>query len=175
METLRVMPHRKIFYTLVAATVAAILIAIFISQERAARPGADSGKPVAAASALVSPSPFFDFGTISMAAGKVSHRFTIENTSRNAVTITKLYTSCMCTVATLITLAGKQGPFGMPGHAAIPSIAETLTPEGRAQVEIVFDPAAHGPAGVGRIERVITVQTNAGRPLELGFVSMVTP
>jgi hypothetical protein len=75
----------------------------------------------------------------------------------------------------LITLAGKKGPFGMIGHAAIPAIAETLVPGGRARVEIVFDPAAHGPAGVGRIERAIMAETNAGKPLELGFVAMVTP
>jgi hypothetical protein len=81
----------------------------------------------------------------------------------------------MCTTATLITLAGKKGPFGMPGHAPIPSITEIMAPEGRAQVEIVFDPKAHGPAGVGRIERVITLENNTGKPLELGFVAMVTP
>lgn len=175
METLKVMPHRKIFYVLIAITVIAILLGIFISQEKTTKPRPDTARQLAAVSPLVSPDPFFDFGKISMAAGKVSHKFTIENTGQTALTITKLYTSCMCTVATLITLAGKKGPFGMPGHAAIPSISETLAPGGRARVEIVFDPAAHGPAGVGRIERVITVETKAGKPLELGFVAMVTP
>lgn len=175
METLRVMPHKKVFYVLVAVTVIAILIAIFISQEKTTKPRPVSEQQPAAVSTLVSPDPFFDFGKISMAAGNVSHKFTIENTGQTPITITKLYTSCMCTTATLITLAGKKGPFGMPGHAAIPTIAETLMPGGRARVEIVFDPAAHGPAGVGRIERVITAETNAGKPLELGFVAMVTP
>lgn len=175
MEALRITSHRKIFYALVTATAIAIALAVFISQDQATKPVPGPAREAAAGSALTSPEPFFDFGRISMATGKVSHRFTIENTGRTAITITKLYTSCMCTTATLITLAGKKGPFGMPGHAAIPGIAETLLPEGRAQVEIVFDPAAHGPAGVGRIERAITIQTNAGRPLELGFVAMVTP
>lgn len=175
METLKIMPHKKMFYILIAVTVIAILLGIFISQEKTTKPRPDSDRPLAAAGALVSPDPFFDFGKISMAAGNVSHRFTIENTGGTAITLTKLYTSCMCTTATLITLAGKKGPFGMPGHAAIPSITEIMAPEGRAQVEIVFDPKAHGPAGVGRIERVITVETKAGKPLELGFVAMVRP
>ncbi len=175
METIKDMAHKKMLYALIAVTVIVILLGIYISQENTTQPRPDSDRPLAAAGVLVSPDPFFDFGKISMAAGNVSHRFTIENTGGSAITITKLYTSCMCTTATLITLAGKKGPFGMPGHAAIPSIAEIMAPEGRAQVEIVFDPKAHGPAGVGRIERVITVETKAGRPLELGFVAMVTP
>lgn len=181
METIKVMTHRKMLYTLIAVTVVVILLGIYVSRENATKPGADSGRPVAAAGALavagalVSPDPFFDFGKISMAAGKVTYRFTIENTGGTAITLTKLHTSCMCTTATLITLAGKKGPFGMPGHAPIPGITEIMAPEGRAQVEIVFDPKAHGPAGVGRIERVITVENTAGKPLELGFVAMVRP
>lgn len=175
MKTLRSVPQKKMMYVLIAATAIAILLGILISQENSAKPGPASVQPVAAAGALVSPDPFYEFGKISMEAGNVSHRFTIENTGGTPITITKLYTSCMCTTATLITLAGKKGPFGMIGHAAIPTIAETLAPEGRVQVEIVFDPKAHGPAGVGRIERVITVENDAGKPLELGFVAMVRP
>lgn len=181
METIKDTTHKKMLYTLIAFTVIVILLGIYISQENAAQPKPDSNRPVATASApaavgaLASPGPFHDFGKISMAAGNVSHRFTIENTGGSAITVTKLYTSCMCTTATLITLAGKKGPFGMPGHAPIPSITEIMAPEGRARVEIVFDPKAHGPAGVGRIERVITVENNAGKPLTLGFVAMVAP
>lgn len=181
METIKDTTHKKMLYTLIAVTAIVILLGIYISQENAAQPKPDANRPVATASAsaavgaLASPGPFHDFGKISMAAGNVSHRFTIENTGGSAITVTKLYTSCMCTTATLITLAGKKGPFGMPGHTPIPSITEIMGPEGRAQVEIVFDPKAHGPAGVGRIERVITVENNAGKSLELGFVAMVTP
>ena len=55
-----------------------------------------------------------DFGTISMATGKVTHQFKIKNTSDKVVTINKMYTSCMCTTAELI-IGGKQfGPYGMP-------------------------------------------------------------
>lgn len=116
----------------------------------------------------------YDFGSISMAAGKVKHQFKIKNTSAQAVTISKMYTSCMCTTATLTT-GGKQfGPFGMPGHGAIPKINQTINPNEEATVEVVFDPAAHGPAGVGRIQRSVTVENNAGRPVGLMFAAMVT-
>lgn len=117
----------------------------------------------------------YDFGTISMAAGTVSHIFKIKNTSEEAVTINKMYTSCMCTLAAL-SLSGKQfGPYGMPGHGAIPKIDQTINPGEEASVEVVFDPAAHGPAGVGRIQRVVTIENNAGQPVELQFVAVVTP
>jgi hypothetical protein len=81
----------------------------------------------------------------------------------------------MCTTATLVTPSGRRGPFGMPGHTPIPSIRERLAPGEMAQVEVVFDPAAHGPAGVGRIDRTVTLQNDAGAPLELAFTAMVTP
>lgn len=117
----------------------------------------------------------YDFGTISMAAGKVKHQFKIKNTSSEAVTIGKMYTSCMCTTAMLMK-GGKQfGPVGMPGHGVIPKVNESINPGEEAIVEVVFDPAAHGPAGVGRIQRTVTLENNAGRPVELLFAAMVTP
>ena len=50
-----------------------------------------------------------------------------------------------------------------------------MNPGDDAVVEVVFDPAAHGPAGIGPIERVVTIENSAGRPLELAFNATVTP
>lgn len=117
----------------------------------------------------------YDFGTISMAAGKVKHQFKIKNTSSEAVNIKKMYTSCMCTTATLTVRSKQFGPYGMPGHGAIPKINQSINSNEEVIVEIIFDPAAHGPAGVGRIQRTITIENNAGTPIELLFVAIVTP
>ncbi len=117
----------------------------------------------------------YDFGTISMAAGKVTHQFKIKNTGADAVTINKMYTSCMCTTATLLIGDKKFGPYGMPGHGATPKINKAVNPNEEISVDVVFDPAAHGPAGVGRIQRAITIENNAGQPVELQFVAVVTP
>ena len=117
----------------------------------------------------------FDFGAISMAAGKVSKEFTIKNSGSNSITINQLSTSCMCTEATLKIGDRQKGPYGMPGHGFNPKINETIGPGEEALVEVVFDPAAHGPAGVGRIERVVYVKYNGGDPLELGISATVTP
>ncbi|MBI2317113.1 MAG: hypothetical protein HYU75_08940 [Betaproteobacteria bacterium] len=63
----------------------------------------------------------------------------------------------------------------MPGHGYIPALNEPLAPNEDAMIEIVFDPAAHGPAGVGPIERVVTIENNAAPPLELALSAVVTP
>jgi len=117
----------------------------------------------------------FDFGTISMANGKVSHIFKITNIGSEPVTMSKLFTSCMCTSASLTVGDDKFGPFGMQGHGFIPSIEGIIQSNQEASVEVVFDPKAHGPAGVGKIQRVVTLENNAGSPVELSFSAMVTP
>lgn len=117
----------------------------------------------------------FDFGAISMAAGTVTHSFKIDNTGATPVVVGKMYTSCMCTTATLVAGGKRFGPYGMPGHGFISGIGEPIAPGEEATVEVVFDPAAHGPAGVGRIQRTITIENSAGQALEFGFTALVTP
>ncbi len=124
---------------------------------------------------LVSESPNFDFGNISMAAGKVSHIFKIKNSGTEPLVISKIYTSCMCTETTLIKQNERFGPFGMPGHVSIPEINQTLKANEEATVEAVFDPAAHGPAGLGQIERSITVENNGKNKMELLIKANVMP
>ncbi|RJQ13467.1 DUF1573 domain-containing protein [Candidatus Parcubacteria bacterium] len=126
-------------------------------------------------SALINNEAMFDFGKISMAKGNVSHRYKITNSGTEPLTIKKIYTSCMCTTATLLNDSKKLGPFGMPGHGLIPSINEELSPGMMAEVEVVFDPAAHGPAGIGKVERTVYIENNSGKPLTLNFTATVTP
>lgn len=143
-----------------------------------ARPGAGQGAEVPSKSngtLIVEGVNNYDFGKISMAAGKVNNRFKIKNTSGEAVVINKMYTSCMCTTATLITNEKRIGPVGMLGHGFVPNINQIVGPNTEVVVEVVFDPAAHGPAGVGRIQRVVTLENNAGQPVELMFTAVVTP
>ena len=117
----------------------------------------------------------FNFGEVSMANGKVSHVFKIKNNSSQPAVISKIYTSCMCTEASLIIGRERMGPYGMPGHGFIPSIDKTVNPGEEVDVEAVFDPAAHGPAGVGRIDRAVFVESKSGAPLQLTFSATVTP
>lgn len=123
---------------------------------------------------LTATETFYDFGSISMAAGNVSRVFTVKNTGTSAITIEKIYTSCMCTTA---ILRGERewGPYGMPGHGFTGTMKEELGPGKEARVEVIFDPAAHGPAGVGRIERSVYLESDTDANLELQFTATVTP
>lgn len=171
--------RRPVLIGLAILSAAAIAYGIYTSQSALTR--ARSPAPAAhaaahaAAPALASFRPVHDFGSISMAAGKVRHTYSIRNTGETPLKIVGVQTSCMCTGATIVTDNGRFGPFGMPGHGRMPGIAETLAPGATAQVEVVFDPAAHGPAGVGRTERVVTIATDGGAPLELGLIATVRP
>ena len=170
----------KMLYGLLAISIVAIGVGVFQSRQRAAPPDAAPAPAVAQAAAssgaLVSARPSYDFGTISMAAGKVSTTYRIKNQGTQPLTLDRIYTSCMCTEASLVQASGrKQGPFGMPGHGPLMPVRAQLAPDEVALLEVVFDPAAHGPSGVGRIERVVRVESKGAPPLELGMVAMVRP
>jgi hypothetical protein len=117
----------------------------------------------------------FNFGSIPMSGGKVTHRYWIRNVGSDPVLLRKMYTSCMCTTAALVKGGRKFAPVGMPGHGYIPTMNEPMSPQEDAMIEVVFDPAAHGPAGIGPVDRVVTIENSAGRPLELAFTANVTP
>lgn len=119
--------------------------------------------------------PLFDFGEVSMAKGKVMHAFELTNDADTDLEVQKSLTSCMCTEATLKFPDGENlGPFGMPGHGLTPSVNKSLKPGESLTVEAVFDPAAHGPAGIGPVERQILLETSKGRYM-MGFRADVTP
>ena len=163
-----------------------LIVAGLIAAVIAARPDARKATPMSMASpvataaapgsrALVAREQFFDFGPISMRAGNVSHRFWFRNEGLDPATIHRVYTSCMCTTATLVKGMRTIGSYGMPGHGPLPVVDQTLEPKEVAYVDVVFDPAAHGPAGLGRTERTVTIETRSGAPLTVAFVAMVTP
>lgn len=129
-----------------------------------------------AASAFFVPETSYDFGTISMKNGNVSRRFSLGNSTEKPITITRVTTSCMCTEAFLLNGELRAGPFGMPGHGGFaPTLRETIQPGESRIVEAVFDPAAHGPAGVGTIERAVFIEDADGGVQTLTFRALVTP
>lgn len=99
----------------------------------------------------------YDWGTIPYSGGNVSKTFTIKNTGTDVLKLTNIKTSCACTYAQL-TIEGKVSPkFGM--HTTSSWVGEVESGK-EAQLVVVFDPAFHGPTGVGPMERLISVQTN---------------
>lgn len=164
----------------------ALIVIAFVAAVIAAKPGTPAPTPSAAptstaaatlpsSGALKAKESNFDFGDISMAAGDVSHRYWFRNESPAPVTIQRIYTSCMCTTAKLVKGMRVVGSYGMAGHGPTREVNETLAPNEAAYVDVVFDPAAHGPAGLGRTERVVTIEPSVGEPLQVGFVALVKP
>ena len=139
-------------------------------------PSAQSENSGASNSALTAPEMSYDFGTVSMAEGMVTKTFAVNNKSTAVITVRKLYTSCMCTSATLVMGDRRVGPFGMEGHGGpIPTINEEIPANQDVQVEVMFDPAAHGPAGVGPITRNVILETTDGKKLVFEIKAKVTP
>ncbi|MBU6370568.1 MAG: DUF1573 domain-containing protein [Patescibacteria group bacterium] len=130
----------------------------------------------APASALAASSTFYDFGTISMRNGDVSRDFTFTNPANHDVTITQVETSCMCTSALLVEPDGStKGPFGMPGMGGMNATDETIKAGVTRTLRVIFNPAAHGPAGVGSIDRFILLTDASGGALKFEIKAIVTP
>ncbi|PIR96573.1 MAG: hypothetical protein COT92_00310 [Candidatus Doudnabacteria bacterium CG10_big_fil_rev_8_21_14_0_10_42_18] len=161
-------------WIIIALTVFVLLIGAGLMFSSSPSPATNSQNQ-AVSGALSAEASFYDFGTISMKDGDVSKAFPISNSSESPVTIAKLYTSCMCTKAKLKTPEREFGPYGMAGHGIIPRIDASLEGGQQAEVEVVFDPAAHGPAGIGPISREVYVETTDGKKLTLSFKANVTP
>jgi len=124
---------------------------------------------------LVVKNSLYDFGSIKMSDGDVDHTFTIVNPTDHDIKVDWLYTSCMCTNAFLESSSGEKGPFGMEGMGYVPPVNEIIKPGGSVDVRVVYDPNAHGPAGVGTIDRFVMLTDDQGRQLQLEIRAIVTP
>lgn len=114
-------------------------------------------KPVPLSFLTVSPEPF-DWGNIKINGGIVQTKFSLKNLSQETVKVAKVETSCMCTEASLKAGDQESPFFGMPGHGgANPGWQAEITPGGEATLTVKFDPAAHGPEGLGKVTRVTRI------------------
>lgn len=118
---------------------------------------------------------FYNFGSISMKDGEVSRLFKVSNQTDKDIVLERVVTSCMCTSAYIVKDGDKKGPFGMAGHGAVPKANEIIKAGESFDIEVVFDPNAHGPAGVGLIDRFITLTDDLGGELKLEIKAVVTP
>jgi hypothetical protein len=114
-----------------------------------------------------------DFGEIPIDGGVVETVFQVENDGEETQLVA-VYTSCGCTSAVLEFGDGSTaGPFGMPGHGDPLEIDRTLAPGESFQVKLAFDPAAHGPQGLGNVMRVVSLHTRGGATAELTITANV--
>ncbi|MEW6407612.1 MAG: DUF1573 domain-containing protein [Patescibacteria group bacterium] len=112
-----------------------------------------------------------NLGDVKIFGGKVKTKFKVTNRGKEELVINKIETSCMCTEAQ-INYDGKKSPkFGMPGHNTKNPEDFSLTISGgkTAEVEVVFDPLAHGPDATGPVKRTVTIFSNDLVNLETEF------
>ena len=108
----------------------------------------------------------YDWGSISLNGGKVEKTFSIRNSGTGPLEIANVKSSCMCTEAQ-VTINGEKSPFF--GMHASSSWLGSVQPGGTAELLVIFDPAFHGPSGVGQITRVISLETNDPKRKNLEF------
>jgi hypothetical protein len=162
-------------YLLTFAAIVIFVLLIWLASKQSVQ---DTQKPLTGGNILITESSLHDFGSISMSRGIVSKTFQVKNPLNQPVLLAKLYTSCMCTEATLVKSDGKRlGPFGMPGHGGRSTgiLSEEILPNETFEVLVTFDPAAHGPAGVGQTVREVYLEGINARLLTLRIGANVTP
>lgn len=127
-------------------------------------------------SALIATSTVYDFGSISMANGDVSKDFVFSNPTNKDIVINNVETSCMCTTASFVESGGLiKGFFGMAGMGYENNTNEVIKSGETKIVRVTYDPNAHGPAGVGLIDRFIRLTDSTGGNLQFEIKAVVTP
>jgi hypothetical protein len=98
----------------------------------------------------------YSLGDVPINGGIVTKDYEIKNTSGKTIKLKKISTSCMCTKAK-VKIGDKESQFfGMEGMGdANPPINWEIAEGQTAIVTADFDPAAHGPAGLGPIDRSV--------------------
>ncbi len=81
----------------------------------------------------------------------------------------------MCTKARLVQGGTTSEWYGMPmdGSNSIPNPNTLLRSGEPATLEVTIDPAAHGDAGLGPIERSVLLQTERGQRIEVNLTADV--
>jgi hypothetical protein len=109
-----------------------------------------------------------DWGQIGINDGKVRAEFALTNSGSASLKLANVSTSCMCTTAQ-VEIDGRKSPyFGMHQKS---SWSGEVAPGGVAKLVVEFDPAFHGPEGIGQITREITVETNDPDQKQLAFTT----
>lgn len=98
-----------------------------------------------------------DWGQIPMDKGNVTKEFSLKNTGTDTLKLFNIKTSCHCTKAHVTVGSNESPDFGMDSYS---SWTGEVPPGKEAKLTVIFDPAYHGPSGVGPINRFVSVETN---------------
>ncbi len=103
-----------------------------------------------------------NWGDINIKGGEVEHGFHFRNDGEEDLILKGAATSCMCTTAYFELPDGSISPtFGMHGN---PNWEYVVKPGEEFEVEVTFDPMAHGPDAVGFLQRSIRLFSSSPKP-----------
>lgn len=98
----------------------------------------------------------YELGGVPIDGGIVTREYQLKNTLDKALTLKKITTSCMCTLAKVVVGDKETKFFGMEhGMDRNPPVNIQIPAGETATTVVTFDPAAHGPEGKGPFERII--------------------
>ena len=101
----------------------------------------------------------YDFGDIDIEGGVVKKGFDFTNTGDTPITLKGANTSCMCTSAYAELPDGSKSPT-ISMQSSI-DWSYTIEPGEEFEMEVMFDPMAHGPDSTGQISRTVYLVSNA--------------
>lgn len=156
------MSERKLLLGILFATVLVLVGGVFFLAQ-------PTGTPVVTASENAKAEVVetdFSWGNIPINGGKVQKVFIFKNTGQDALQITNIRTSCHCTVARLTSNGKTSQDFGMGNTSNWVGVVD---PGKEATLTVIFDPAFHGPQGIGSVTRYVSVNTNDKSNKEIVF------
>jgi hypothetical protein len=117
---------------------------------------------------------FYDLGNVKLRGGIVTKEYEIKNETGKNIRLRKIATSCMCTTAKVSVGDKETRFFGMEMDRSNAPVNLEIRSGEVAKVTINFDPAAHGPEGVGPFDRSVWLSfSDPGGIKELKFSGTV--
>ena len=133
-----------------AVTIAVLLLATFLISDLGTK-----GKP---AGEIVLEPGKYDLGDVPYGGGIVQRDFILKNQGEVKLEINSVETTCGCTEARLIYEGDSSAKFGM--HPNNETWSKTISPGEKATLRVFYDPAAHGPEGIGPFRRAIWIESS---------------
>src|SRR3989344_393658 len=122
-------------------------------------PAASQSVPTQEIQGLTSSPQPFTLGNVPINSGVAKFSFKLLNENNQPLKLIRISTSCMCTLAAVRAGETKTDYFGMDMHGAgNPKIDFTIPAGSESELLVTFDPAAHGPQGVGAFDRSIRLE-----------------
>jgi len=157
------MNEKKVIIMSVVLTIVLLFGGVFFLTKTTATPQISASQN---AKAYVIDATSFDWGNIPMYKGLAIKSFTIKNSGTDILKIFNIKTSCHCTKAYATINGVDSSRFGM---SDLSSWIGEVAPGKEAKITAEFDPAYHGPTGVGPINRFVSVETNDKSNTKLTF------